>query len=860
MRIRALSRGFQDLIEDAPLQALPKILGRHYFAIFVLASATLSYQILVTRFFSVMLYYHFAFAAISLAMLGLTRGAMEVYNNPERYCAERVGVEFARHAAWFAMSGVGAMIVFLCVPLVIPGEYVPAALAIATLGFVLPFTESGVCITLLLTRLPYGGGWLYAADLSGAAVGCLGVIFVLLVVDPVSATLWIGAFAAGAGWIVLRGSGESRTLRLSGAVALALAAAAAVHTGLDVSGKSHLGVFWAKGSEQTGTLFERWNTYSRVRVTPFGKAAPFGWGLAHTPDMTIEQKYLDIDADASTVITRHDGDLGKLSYLKDDVINAAYLVQPPADVAVVGVGGGRDILSGLYFGAKSIRGIEINPAIFEVLTDKFADFSGHLDRRPGVSLVNAEARSYINHSSERYDLVQISLIDTWAATAAGGLTLTENRLYTVEAWEDFYRALKPGGLLSVSRWYEPEHHRSEFYRLVAIAASALQHRGVPAAELSRHVVAVNVGNIINVITRPEPFTAAQWQGARERILAQGFKILLGPDVSFDTVTSTLLSGEADAAFFASLPENIIPSTDDNPFFFYTARFGNLIAAPSLALTNNNAAISTTLLIVLVALCACGYYIVIPFFRLARRMPLPVLTPPVTYFCAIGMGFMLIEISQMQRLMVFLGHPVYGLGVVLFTILLFSGIGSATVGAQALRPGAVATRLAALLTSLVLAGLLTPWLTIWARSAATDMRILLSVLLLGPPAFCMGMMFPLGQNIWRRHSELLPFFWSSNGITSMLASVLGMALSIEFGITMTYALGTCFYVICAVMIVRSLRAHRLPAPAAATIKEVELAPPLAPVQQPRLQQVDQPAHREPEHRQHDDAGQQLIGLH
>ena len=258
--------------------------------------------------------------------------------------------------------------------------------------------------------------------------------------------------------------------------------------------------------QQIGTLFERWNTYSRVRVTALGESTPFGWGFAHEPAMKIDQNCLDIDADAGTVITRHDGDIGKLSYLKDDVINAAYLVQPPADVAVVGVGGGRDILSGLFFGAKHIRGIEINPAIFEVLTDKFADFSGHLDRQPGVSLVNAEARSYINHSSDRYDLVQISLIDTWAATAAGGLTLTENRLYTVEAWGDFYRALKPGGMLSVSRWYDPDGHRGEFYRLVAIAASALQRKGVPAAELADHVIALNVGNIVTVITRPDAFT------------------------------------------------------------------------------------------------------------------------------------------------------------------------------------------------------------------------------------------------------------------------------------------------------------------------------------------------------------------
>jgi SAM-dependent methyltransferase len=824
-------------VEDHILQAFPRILGRHYLAIFVLASATLSYQILITRFFSVMLYYHFAFAAISLAMLGLTRGAMEVYSKPARYTPERVGVEFAYHASWFAITGVGAMIAFLCVPLVIPGNYVVVGLAIATVAFVRPFTESGVCITLLLTRLPYGGGWLYAADLAGAALGCLGVILVLLVVDPVSATLGIGALAAGAGWAVVRGSGDIRSLRLSGTVALTLAAATILHTGLDVSGKSHLGVFWAKGAQQLGTLFERWNTYSRVRVTSLGETAPFGWGFTHTPDIKIEQNRLDIDADAATVITRHDGDIGKLSYLKDDVINSAYLVQPPIDVAVVGVGGGRDILSALYFGAKHIHGIEINPAIFEVLTDKFADFSGHLDRQPGVSLVNAEARSYINHSSDRYDLVQISLIDTWAATAAGGLTLTENRLYTVEAWGDFYRALKPGGLLSVSRWYDPDGHRGEFYRLVAIATSALQHKGVPVADLPNHVIALNVDNIVTVITRPDAFTSAQWQGARARLQAQGFKILMGPDVAFDAVTSTLMSGKADAAYFASLPLNVSPSTDDNPFFFYTARFGEFFKSPLSTLSNNNAAISMTLMLIVVALCACLYYIVGPFIGLAKRMPLAVLTPPVAYFCAIGMGFMLIEISQMQRLMVFLGHPVYGLSVVLFTILLFSGVGSTTVGTQFPQPGAVIVRVVALLTTLVAAGLLTPLVTTWARSEATDVRILLSVLLLAPPAFCMGMMFPLGLSIWRRHSELLPFFWSANGITSMFASVLGMALSIEFGIARTFALGVGFYAVCALMVVVSRQTSRTGVSATGPVeqpglpRQVEVASVTAPSIQP-----------------------------
>ena len=299
------------------MQASPRIPGHYYFAIFILATTTLSYQILITRFFSVMLYYHFAFAAISLAMLGLTRGAMEVYEKPARYAPERVAVEFANHAAWFAVTGVGAMIAFLCVPLVIPADYVLVVLGITTVAFVRPFAESGVCITLLLTRLPYGGGWLYAADLAGAALGCVGVILLLLVVDPVSATLGIGAFAAGAGWLMVRNGGDIRNLRLSAAVTLTLAAAATVHTGLDISGKSHLGVFWAKGTQQMGTLFERWNTYSRVRVIALGESEPFGWGFAHSPEMKIDQHILDIDAGANTVITRHDGDIGCLLYTSD---------------------------------------------------------------------------------------------------------------------------------------------------------------------------------------------------------------------------------------------------------------------------------------------------------------------------------------------------------------------------------------------------------------------------------------------------------------------------------------------------------------------------------------------------------------
>ena len=786
----------------------------YYIGIFLISLATLSYQILITRFFSVIFLYHFSFLAISIAMFGLTRGAMQVYNNSERFSRARVDIEFARHAAWFALTSVGAMVGYLCIPLLVPEEFLAPLLAATMIIFIVPFAQSGVCVTLLLTRLENGGGRMYAADLLGAALGCLGIIIVLFLIDPVSATIWIAAFAAAAGWQLARRSDDVSTRRLTSIAAIALLVGATIHTGLYVSGNNHIGVFWAKGTEQTGTLFERWNTFSRVRVKAFGETAPFGSGFARSSEMKIDQNYLDIDADAGTVITRLNDDGEKLTYLKDDVINSAYLIRPPQDVMIVGVGGGRDILSALFFGARRITGIELNPAIIEVLEDKFADFSGHLYRQPGVSLINAEARSYINHSKDRYDLIQISLIDTWAATAAGGLALTENRLYTVEAWGDFYRALKPGGLLAVSRWYKPVGHRAEFYRLLSIAATALMHQGVPADELTRHVVALNVGHIVTVITAPDAFTPEQWQGARARLEGQGFNVMLGPDVAFDKTASVILSGKADSTFFDNLDENITASTDDKPFFFYTLRPKNVEkifssrgngeeGQRSSESFKNNSAIGTVVILLIMSFLACFFYIGVPFIRLAKQMPLSAIGGSVVYFCAIGLGFMLIEISQMQRLAVFLGSPVYGLGVVLFSLLLFSGIGSMTVGRDIPSRRAVIARIGCLMVTLLAVGLLTPMVTHWAKADTTTVRILISVLLLAPPAFFMGMMFPLGLSVWRKHSELLPFFWSANGITSVFASVLGMALSMELGIAVTFMIGACCYVLCSVMI-----AHRV----------------------------------------------------
>ena len=580
---------------------------------------------------------------------------------------------------------------------------------------------------------------------------------------PVSATLWIAACAAAAGWLLIRSSDDVRGRRRSALVATALAVVAGAHTGLAATGKAHLGVVWAKGIEQSGTLFERWNTFSRVRVKAVGEALPFGWGFAHRATDRDRAAYLDIDADAGTPITRFTGDFGKLSYLRDDVINSAYLVQKPDDVAVVGVGGGRDVLSALYFGAKRIRGIELNPAIFEILTDKLGDFSGHLDRQPGVSLVNSEARSYLNHSSDRYDLIQKSLIDTWAATAAGGLTLTENRLYTVDAWDDFYRRSSRAAC-SRCRAGMIKSHRGEFYRLVAIAADALQRRGVPAAELSRHVIAVGVGDIVTVMTRPDAFATRTgrrrasgsrrrasgycWAGRRFRhdhldaVVRQGrpriLRLAAREHHGVDGRQSVLLLYGAVWRLLQLLDgaldeQQRCDQHDPMAHPVHARRLRVLHRDPVFAPRAANAVHDTR--------AARGLFQRHRHGLHAHRNLADAASDGVPWPSRLRTERRAVYDPAVQRARQHDGRR--------------AGASAARGARQGRRAaGGIGGRGAADAAGHGL-----------ARPEATGMRILVSILLLAPPSFCMGMMFPLGLGTWRHHDGLLPFFWSARANSS-----------------------------------------------------------------------------------------------
>lgn len=786
----------------------------HFIAIAMLALSMIVVQILISRVLSVMVYYHFAFAGVTFAMLGLAAGALRVHMNPDRFHVGSINRECAIHSLRAAILLVLGTVILAELPGVadsltqgMEGHAFEAAGALIILAgmlcYILAFVALGVCVTMLLTFFPQHTNRLYAADLMSAAAGCFFTLVCLFYLDPISIMLILATALAALAWRLSgeeRADGSGRSVKL--VVTMVFGLMLAVQGVSYASGAPLLKIRMAKFEMISNLLFERWNSYSHVAIYPNKEHEPFGWGFGDNLDTSqyddVEQYWLKIDGNAGTVLTRFSGDFDKVGYLKYDVTTLGYHLRAPEHVAIIGVGGGRDVLSALTFGTKQVTGVEINPAIFEALNHSFVDYTGNLGSYPGMSLVNAEARSYISSQPDSYDMIQISLIDTWAATAAGGLTLSENRLYTVEAWKEFMQHLNDDGVLAVSRWFASDKHEGELYRLLSLASDALGPM-LDGSTVEDHLIAVESNNVVTVLLSKSPFTAAQLAKLGEVSEVYGFHPLIVPgEKGYNEVTHTLLTGGATNAFYASLPMDVTAPTDDRPFFFNMARLSNALSSEAGGDVANNMAIYILFVLSLVVFVYLGYAVLRPMVRLYRshHKQFAGSGPFILYFSCIGLGFMFIEMSLMQWLMIFLGHPVYALSVVLFTMLLFSGIGSYLVNYRKLSPATYILR--PLMLCVVLA--LTLWVIKSYRDVfvqnETDMRILLSILLLVPLSLFLGMMFPLGVAAAKQeHDALLPWFWGLNGAASVFASIFSVVLSMNYGASATYAAGIACYVLC-----------------------------------------------------------------
>lgn len=781
-------------------------------ALFLMSLSVILWEILLTRIYSVTLFYHFAFMAVSLAMFGLTAGAVIVFLD-RGADAKPLEQRLAQLAALTGILMVVCIAIQLSIPLMVGGDDGRFGYLLRTcLLSALPFIPAGAFICIALTRFRQVGT-LYAWDLAGAGVGCLAIPLLLPALGGPGTILAAGALAlASAAILVPRG-----TLR-----AAPLALSLMVLSFVLVNAQTNwFRVRWQSDGPTPQALHESWNAFSRVIVTRTG-SHPFGWGIhpeVHKTLAPVEQLFLQIDSGAGTPITRFKGDLRELEFLRHDLTSLVHHLAPTGSVAIIGPGGGRDILTALAFGHPSIDAIEVNGNIVDALNGTFGEFSGRLDRRPGVRFFIDDGRSHIEHGNRRYDVIQASLVDTVAATAAGAYAFTENGLYTLEAWQSYLRHLTPQGILTFSRWYlGSAPWPVELYRTTVLAVAALRAEGV--AEPERHVLIAATQSVdgrlserlATILVSSRPFSVPDIDKLRSACAALRCDILFSWRGGTDALLRDLILGTAPHERF---PLDISAPTDDRPFFFFHALPSRLFGMePGVGMSQfNSPAIRILAFLMLGSILLGIALIALPPAWLAAQgawrasaASHPAATP--LYFAAIGAAFMFVEIALIQRLSLYLGHPTYGFTVVLFGLLFFTGMGSAwyqgrrELYAEPWRPFGL------LAVCLVLCEIFSAWFIGSQLGASPAVRILFALAALLPAAFLMGFAFPLGMD-WAqsRKDGRAAWYWAINGALSVIAAVMAMVTSFCWGIRATFWIGVGLYLLAGLV---SSRIHAAPA--------------------------------------------------
>jgi spermidine synthase len=738
-----------------------------FLGVALVSLSTLVLELTLTRLFSATMFYHFAFLAISLALLGSGASGVFLYVWRPRLDEARTSRLLAFSTALFAVTTVLALLVVLSHPLspAARGSALLRSLAWIYGSTALPFFFSGCAITLAITAWAAQISRLYLFDLAGAALGCLSLVPLLSLLGAIDTVLLAAALALAGGWLM------SRRTWLLPAVGAALALTAWNHTTGGIS------LHESKGLSEADLLFSRWNSFSRVTVAK-----------TQEPDKLL----IFIDSDAATVLRQAGDDVERHRGMADRIEGLAYQVAARPKVLVIGSGGGQDVILARLHGARDITAVELNPLIArEVMSrEPFLSYSGRLYEQPGVHLVVDDGRSFLRRSRESYDLVVATLVDTWAATAAGAFALSENNLYTVEAFSEYLDRLAPGGVLSMIRWYQSPP--DELLRLVALGRAALTRRGVEDASDRFLIVRGPYEGMplatANMLVKADPFTGEEVARAEAYARRLGLELLYTPRTRPPGELTRLATSAEPAEVWSRHASNISPTTDDSPFFFQTARFGNMVSRQWARGAWRRTNLGTLVLFVLFAFSVLVVvaFILGPLFLVRRRLAATPRTgriPFLLYFACLGAGFIVAEVVLIQKCVLFLGHPASALTVVLFALLLASGVGSALSGRFA--DAGLAGRLRGVL--LAVAGLialavlgLSPLFYALVRLGG-PWRVLVTVAALAPLGLAMGMPMPTGIRLLRdRAPDLIPWAWGVNGAASVLGSVGAVVLAMVTG--------------------------------------------------------------------------------
>jgi hypothetical protein len=749
-----------------------------YLGVALTTLGTLMLELSLTRIFSVVFYYHLAFLAISIALFGL--GAGGVFS----YIVAGWRGSFFQKLGWLAAVNSLAVLCSLTFVITRHGDMGRGTLAAIYFACALPFFFSGATVSLAVAETILRVDRVYFFDLLGASGGCLLLVpFLDHLGGPdtvISAAVLLAVSAAM--WFNLAGNLAGR----AAAVALALAFVVLMF----YNGKAHvIDIRYAKGNPIPHEEFVQWNSFSRIGVHGSG-----------------DNREIDIDSDASTGVVDFDPlDPRRRNELLYQGPGFPYVIRPGAKTLIIGPGGGWDVARCLASGSKDVTGVEINPIIATTLMrQRLAAVSHELYLRPEVHIFVEDGRSFVRRSPEKYQVLQATLVDTWASTAAGAFALSENNLYTTDAFRDYLSHLTDDGLMAFTRWgFEIPR---ESLRLVSLAMEALA--GIGVAEPWKHVVVLREdaarlggwGARDTVMVFRKPVSSDDLRRLRDGLAQSRVQLIYAPGDEPVNAFGKLLRSPDPKAFWASYPFDVSPVPDDRPFFFYTVQPADLwryIRQGGVAADYKiNRAVPVLFELVGVSLLATLVVMALPPLLLGTRLPVePGVRRLLLYFLCIGAGYIMIQVALIQKFVLFLGHPTFALTVVVFSMLISSGLGS--YHSKRLIRSKDASRL-----NWVLAGVAAA-VSVLAFAAAPigafgvgwplPVKIAITVCLIAPVGFLMGMPFPTGlSRLEKRFPQSVRWAWSLNAASSVLGSACAILLAIYLGLRMTVLLGGALY--------------------------------------------------------------------
>jgi len=773
------------------------------------------------RLFAIVQWHHFAYMVISLALLGY--GASGTFLSlTQKWLLPRFSPAYCANLGLFGISAVGCYLLAQQVPFnpetVLWDWHEPVRLLIMYLLLAVPFFFAANAIGLVFICFRVQIARAYAADLLGAGLGSLCVIGLLIISLPLPA---LGIIAALGLLSLLVAAWElrlaQRTLWSIGAICIAVALVL-------ITQRAELEHSAYKSLPQTlqiaGTeIIDESSSPLGLLSVVESKQLP----LRHAPGLSLmarheppEQVAIFTDGAGMTVINSGHAPKSAYSYLDQLTWALPYHLFKPQQVLVLGAGGGTEVLQARQHAVASIDAIELNPQLIEIIRQSYGDFSGHLYDQPGVTLHIAEARSFVANSDKQYDLIQLPLLDSFATSSAGLYALNESYLYTVEAMNTFLNHLKPNGYLAISRWINLPPR--DTLKLFATAVSALEQAGV--ADPGQRLILIRGWQTSTLLIKNGEVTKDETEAVRKFAASRAFDVAWLPSIQAEETNrynqldqahfynaARALLGPQRTEFLEQYKFNLTPASDDTPYFFQFFKWRTLPEILELSSRGGMPLLEWGYLVLVAtlvqAMLASVVLILLPLIVLKRRnMKRSHFQKHrvLIYFSAIGLAFLFIELAFIQRFILFLHHPLYATAVVLTGFLVFAGMGSAfarrLIQSNQHRRGVWYAVLGISSISVLYLYAMTPLFELLMAWPVWT-KIITTLILIMPLAFCMGLPFPLAlDRLGRDVPELIPWAWGVNGCASVISAVLATLLAIQFGFQTVILVAVVFYLLAA----------------------------------------------------------------